>query len=166
MRASISTIRTYLIWLLRKNVLLAAHFLKRSVSKGIFKCYINLKKCLRATFRCLAGRMWPAGRTLPRPALDIFLCSCLNFFSKFLFVKCQVYQWNMQTNYCIRIFGYEGHDPWHIVYKCHNPWHTRYKCWTLVFVILFEGVPRRKSLLTISAHFFQAVVTWVCLSVR
>jgi len=27
------------------------------------------KKCSRATLRYLAGRMWPAGRTLPRPSL-------------------------------------------------------------------------------------------------
>ncbi len=25
--------------------------------------------CSRATLQCLAGRMWPAGRTLPRPGL-------------------------------------------------------------------------------------------------
>jgi hypothetical protein len=31
---------------------------------------INFKKRSRATLRCLAGRLWPAGRTLPRPALD------------------------------------------------------------------------------------------------
>ncbi len=29
----------------------------------------NFKCSSRATLRCLAGRMWPAGRTLPRPGL-------------------------------------------------------------------------------------------------
>jgi len=48
-------------------------FSKRKHFKRHFKCLINLKKCSRATLRCLAGRMWPEGRTLPRPAL----CRCL-----------------------------------------------------------------------------------------
>ncbi len=30
----------------------------------------NFKCSLWATLRCLAGRMWPAGRTSPRPALE------------------------------------------------------------------------------------------------
>ncbi len=30
----------------------------------------NFKCSSRATLRCLAGRMWPAGRTLPRTALN------------------------------------------------------------------------------------------------
>jgi hypothetical protein len=32
--------------------------------------FIHLKKGSRATLRCLAGRMWNAGRTLPRPDLN------------------------------------------------------------------------------------------------
>jgi len=31
-------------------------------------------------------------------------------------VKNQVNQWNMQNNYHIDIFDYEGHDPWHTLY--------------------------------------------------
>ena len=49
---------------------LEVHFLKRSILSGIFIYLDNFKKCSRATLRCLAGRMWPAGRTLPRPALE------------------------------------------------------------------------------------------------
>ena len=30
----------------------------------------QLKECSQATLKCLAGSMWPAGRTLPRPALE------------------------------------------------------------------------------------------------
>jgi len=33
--------------------------------------FYQLKKCWRATFTCLADRMCPGGRTLPRPALDL-----------------------------------------------------------------------------------------------
>jgi len=57
----------YVFW---KNGLLAVHFLKRSVSNGIILFFKSaFKKCSRATIRCLAGRMWPAGRTLSRPGL-------------------------------------------------------------------------------------------------
>ncbi len=31
----------------------------------------ELKKCLRTTLRCLTGRMRPAGRTLPRPEMNL-----------------------------------------------------------------------------------------------
>ena len=30
----------------------------------------NLKMCSRAGWKVSAGRMWPAGRTLPTPALE------------------------------------------------------------------------------------------------
>jgi len=43
-----------------QNKHLKRHFLK----------FYQSKKCSRATLRCSAGRMWPAGRTLPRPDID------------------------------------------------------------------------------------------------
>ena len=50
----------------RKNRLSTVHFLK----KQHFISFISLKKCSQATLRCLAGRMWPARRTLSRTDID------------------------------------------------------------------------------------------------
>jgi len=44
-------------------------FSEKKHFKRHFQSSINLKICSRATLRCLAGRMWPTGRTLPRPGL-------------------------------------------------------------------------------------------------
>jgi len=49
-----------------RNGLLAVNFQKRSIIKSPFEWFIKLEKCSHATFRCLVGHMWPAGRTLPR----------------------------------------------------------------------------------------------------
>ncbi len=35
-----------------------------------YSCLENFKCSLWATLKCLAGRIWPADRTLPRPALE------------------------------------------------------------------------------------------------
>ncbi len=59
---------------------LAKLILRLFVIKQVFSWYLmcfhskfsylgNFKCSSRATLRCLAGRMWPAGRTLPRPVL-------------------------------------------------------------------------------------------------
>jgi len=57
----------------------------------------NFKCSSRATLRCLAGRMWPAGRTLPRPAIDVpFSCKITNNLNK-LFLK-SFFQWNFHPN--------------------------------------------------------------------
>jgi len=62
-----------------QNRHLTVHSLqKKKHFKRNFQCLISLKKCSRATLRCLAGRMWPAGRTLPRPGLGL---SFLTFFA-------------------------------------------------------------------------------------
>ncbi len=45
-------------------------FSKRNILREAFLMLLQLKKCSRATLRCSVGRMWPAGRTLPRPTLD------------------------------------------------------------------------------------------------
>ena len=42
---------------------------KKHFKRGILMFY-QLNKRSRATLRCLAGWLWPAGQTLPRPALD------------------------------------------------------------------------------------------------
>jgi hypothetical protein len=46
----------------------SSHFSKKK--HFAFQMFYQPKKCWRATFRCLSGRMWPAGQTLPRPASD------------------------------------------------------------------------------------------------
>jgi hypothetical protein len=51
---------------------------KKEHFKRHFQCFVSLKKCSRATLRCSAGRMWPAGRTLPRPGLDSYSISIQN----------------------------------------------------------------------------------------
>ncbi len=32
-------------------------------------------------------------------------------------MKNRVYQWNMQKKYCVNIYDYDGHNPWHTVDK-------------------------------------------------
>jgi hypothetical protein len=44
-------------------------FSEKKHFKRLFQSTINLKICSRAKFMCLAGRILPAGRTLPRPDL-------------------------------------------------------------------------------------------------
>ena len=81
-------------WVFRCLFFTQQHF------KWHFKCLINLKKCSRAPLRCLAGRMWPAGRTLPRPALDPqgLPCPALSIspvlFHVFFFDQSQSYKTN------------------------------------------------------------------------
>ncbi len=65
-------------------------FIGKKPFERYFKWFINLKKCSRATLRCLAGRMWSAGPTLPRPALlSTYLFLLINNFNptKLYFLK-------------------------------------------------------------------------------
>ncbi len=57
----------------------------------------NFKCSLRATLRCLAGRMWPAGRTLPWPGLNrinhlgaylgVYFCQLMELGANFFIYK-------------------------------------------------------------------------------
>ena len=66
--ASKSTIKTYLIWVLRDNGLSAVRFLKRIILRA-FLMFYQPKKNFAGHIKVLCGPYVPAGQTLPRPTL-------------------------------------------------------------------------------------------------
>ncbi len=79
-----SNIRLRVLCYIDKNEFLALHFLKKLEFCMLYQTkhlFGEHYKCSRATLKLLAGRMWPANQTLPRPDL------AYNFFKKLILGK-------------------------------------------------------------------------------